>query len=91
MSTPAIPKLEAATVESLQLALSYVNDEMGKLYALAFALECALEPKNPEDPQDDENINAWRLATVMTDRLGSTKFRDNMRMMLLSQDARDSA
>jgi hypothetical protein len=43
------------------------------LLALAFALERQLEPEDPENPQDSDNVTAWRLCQILYEQLTDSR------------------
>lgn len=66
----------------LDLAMSLMEEEHEKLLCIALSLANKLEPKNPKDIQDDEDVIAWRLAQVLEERLSSVEFLNDMRGLL---------
>ncbi|PJC21603.1 MAG: hypothetical protein CO065_02375 [Comamonadaceae bacterium CG_4_9_14_0_8_um_filter_57_21] len=43
------------------------SDEREQLNALSMAIERCLTPVDPSDPQDNDNIQAWRLSQVLSE------------------------
>jgi len=57
------------------------NEERDQFLALATALMIVLEPDNPKDPQDNDNITAWRLSQVLVDLLSDAREIDAIQKM----------
>ena len=74
------------TTEVLQFAFKYLQEEMEKIEAVAFALVQRLGPQDPEFPDDIENIASWRLAEVLAERAGDAEFLNTMRALLLGDE-----
>lgn len=69
--------------DSLELALDFVEDERDRLLALAMTLRQRLEPVDPKDPTDSDDLNAWRLAQLLEERLTSVRFTDTLRTFVM--------
>lgn len=68
---------------SLDVALAYVEEEHDKLLALAITLRQRLEPADPQDPTDSDDLTAWRLAQLIEERLERTEFSLTLRAFVL--------
>lgn len=66
-----------------RLAFDFLEDELETLLALSITLKNQLEPDDPQNHDDCEHTTAWRLSQVLNDRLASTEFSNNMRMLML--------
>ncbi len=69
--------------DSLELALDFVEGERDRLLALAMVLRQRLEPVDPKDPTDSDDLNAWRLAQLLEERLTSVRFTDTLRTFVM--------
>ena len=65
-----------------KFAFNAIEDADDQLLALAIALERQLSPLDPKDPEDSDNITAWRLAQVMCDMLGDSANKKSARKMV---------
>lgn len=84
-NSPSIRPKNKASQSQLAFALSYLEEEHEKLLALAMSLRRHLEPVDPEHPGDDVNLNAWRLAQILEERLEKTEFVNAMRSLVLGE------
>jgi hypothetical protein len=75
----------------LEFAADYLDEELNKLFCLAIVLRDQLEPKNPDDPTDEENLIAWNLARVLLDRLEGVEFSNAMRRLLRVKESGEVA
>ncbi len=80
--------LNKATIE---YALKYVEEEMQTLFALAFSLAWQIGAPDDKNPKDTDNICAYRLANVISERTGTTKFGDSLRYILTGSSERLAA
>lgn len=80
-ATPRTNRL--ACRSQLEFALSYLEEEIETLLALAMAVRRQVEPIDPEKPSDSVDTTAWRLAQVLEGRLEKTLFVDQMRSLVL--------
>lgn len=62
----------------IEYVMAYVNEERETILALSMALRKWLEPDDPQDPKDSDDLTAWRLAQILEDRLSSTEFEENI-------------
>lgn len=85
------PDLPNVTQGSLDVALEYVEDEHEKLLALAIALRHLLEPADPHNPAENDDLTAWRLAQLIEERLSSTTFTNTLRAFVLGPKASENA
>ena len=49
------------------------TEDRDQLLAMAYALQIVLTPDNPKDPQDNDNITAWRLSHVLVGLLSDAR------------------
>jgi len=78
--------------ERVRLAFNYLQSELETLLALSITLTNELTPDDPDNHDDYEHTTAWRLSQVLNDKLSSTKFSKNMRLLMLgSADVSNSA
>lgn len=77
------PDLPNVSQCSLEVAFDFVENERDTLLALAMVLRERLEPDDPKDPGEYDDLNAWRLAKLMEERLTDTGFTDKLRFFLL--------
>lgn len=68
---------------SLRFAFDFLEDELETLLALSITLMNRLEPGDPKNPSDSDDITSWRLSQVLNDRLAKVEFSNNMRMLML--------
>ena len=80
------PDLPKVTQGSLDVALDFVEEEREKMLALAMALCRRLEPVDPKDPADTDDITSWRLAQLLEERLTDTGFTKTLRTFVLGPD-----
>ena len=66
-----------------KFAFEFLDDELETLLALSITLMNRLEPNDPKNPSDRDDITSWRLSQVLNDRLATVEFSNNMRMLLL--------
>jgi len=57
------------------------TEDRDQLLAMAYALQLVLTPDNPKDPQDGDNITAWRLSQVLVDLLSDAREIDAIQKM----------
>lgn len=77
------PDLPNVSQGSLEVALDFVEEERDRLLALAMVLRQRLEPADPKDPGENDDLNAWRLAQLLEERLTDTGFTDRLRFLLM--------
>ena len=70
MNTPCATIHPSVNGQTLALAMDLISDELDKLHCLAIALSNQLEPKDPKNPTDGDDLISWRLAEVLEERLG---------------------
>ena len=75
--------LPKVSQRSLDAAVEWVEEEHDKLLALAFALVHRLEPVDPQNPTDTDDLTSWRFAQMLEERLSSPQFTDTLRSFLL--------
>ena len=75
---------------NIRFALQYLENEHETLLALAITLMNRLEPTDPANPTDNDDITSWRLSQVLNDRISDTSFINNMRE-LMGQTAEQTA
>lgn len=87
MAKPTPQAITRTHSEISEAMMRYVleswHDEREKLEALAIALERCLTPDDPSDPQEGDNIHAWRLSGVLADLLSSTTEFSALKKMAL--------
>lgn len=83
--TSPIKSMNQASRGQLEYALSYLEEEHEKLLALAISLRQQVEPVDPENPGDETNHVAWRLAQILEGRLERTEFVNGMRSLVLGE------
>lgn len=71
---------------AVKLALEMQSEELEKLLALSIGLVNHLEPRDPSDPDQHENLTAWRMAQVLNERLSSTVLQEGIYQMLLGKN-----
>ncbi len=85
--TPITPASNESAPFMLQYAMDYMDEELDKLLALSHVLVRELEPKDPKNPTDSDNLTAWRTAEILCERLNEVEFSNTMREMVLSKQA----
>lgn len=80
------PDLPNVSQGSLTVALDFVEEERDRLLALAMVLRQRLEPVDPKDPGENDDLNAWRLAQLLEERLTDTGFTDTLRKFVLGPE-----
>ncbi len=82
----ATPRTDSECTEAMmRYVLESWNDEREQLGALAMALERGLTPADPSDPQDGDNIHAWRLSQVLSGLLSDVSSFSVLKKMALSE------
>ena len=71
------------TADSNRFAFDFLNDELDTLLALSTVLMNHIED---QQEKEDVGITAWRLSQVLSERLSSVEFTNNMRLLLLGRD-----
>lgn len=74
-----------ASAAQLEFALKFLGEEHEKLYCLAYAILQRVEPVVPDNPAEDDDITAWRLAQILVERLEKTEFTDAIRSLVLGE------
>jgi hypothetical protein len=69
-------------MSDLEFAMNFMDEELEKLNCLSIALCNQLQPDDPKNPDDGDNLIAWNLARIMSERLGSVEFSNSMRQLL---------
>ena len=76
-----------ARAGTYQCVLDMFEEQQEQLLALISSLENEVRPKDPKNPQDGENVTAWRLAQIAHEMLASTELLNRSRTMLMREAA----
>jgi hypothetical protein len=67
----------------LEFAISYLEEEYETLLALAIVLMNRLEPRDPANPSDSDDVTSWRISQIPHERITDTGFIESMRSLVL--------
>lgn len=93
-SCPTQPRAEEETASEqrfvpskfdLEFAYGMMSEEQDRCAALAHSLVVQLEPNDPENPSDSDDLTGWRLAEILHDKLSSNDVCGIVRRLMLGE------
>lgn len=67
---------------TIEYVMEALDDELETLYALDTSLCIQIGEPDRANPKDGDNMTAFKLAQLLEDRLGSTRFREAIGTLL---------